>query len=53
MLGKHKNKIRKNFMLSKECIDYLERLKKYAYPGLSYSQIVDIAIIEYAQYCKV
>ena len=53
MTDKHENKVRKNFMLTKECLDYLERLKNYAHPELSYSQIVDRAITGYAIFKKV
>lgn len=41
-------KTRKNFMLTLECIDCLESLKEDIFPELSYSQIVDKAIKEYA-----
>jgi hypothetical protein len=42
-------KVRKNFTLSKTSLYYLEKLKSRVLPELSYSQIVDRAIIEYSK----
>ena len=46
--SKHAPKARKNFMLTEDCLEYLEILKTDIFPELSYSQIVDRAISEYA-----
>ncbi|MFA6448547.1 MAG: hypothetical protein WCX65_03680 [bacterium] len=46
-------KVRKNFTLSKTGIYYLEKIQKKSLPEMSYSQIVDRAIIEYSKLRKV
>ncbi len=41
-------KVRMNFTLTPKCIDRLIKLKKNTFPELSYSQLVERAIIQYA-----
>ena len=49
MFIKHKNKVRKSFMISLNGIELLEKLSKDSYPELSYSQIVDLCIYHLAK----
>jgi hypothetical protein len=47
MTGKEK-KIQRSYMLSSLCLECLDYLKANEFPELSYSQIVDKAIVDYA-----